>query len=132
MESNMSFITRRRFVKQTAFVAGALYARPMKSLAETRSIFGGQKDSAAPLDAAAIRKLASNDHWPCDHTGWAGYESARLVGNRAYDRHPALIVLCAGAADVTRTLDFAQSQSLPIAIHCPAPVETPRALFTIS
>jgi hypothetical protein len=45
---------------------------------------------------------------------------------------PALIVLCAGAADVTRTLDFAQSQSLPIAIHCPAPVETPRALFTIS
>jgi hypothetical protein len=45
------------------------------------------------------------------------YESSRLVNNRAYDRHPALIVRCASASDVARALDFCQRQSLPLAVR---------------
>jgi FAD/FMN-containing dehydrogenase len=40
-----------------------------------------------------------------------------LVFNRAFDRHPALIVRCAGAPDVARALEFAQNQNLPLAVR---------------
>jgi hypothetical protein len=50
--------------------------------------------------------------------GASDYESAREVNNHAYDRHPALIVRCANATDVARTLDFGRSQSLPVAVRC--------------
>jgi hypothetical protein len=45
------------------------------------------------------------------------YESSRLVFNRAFDRHPALIVRCAGASDVARALGFAQTYNLPLAVR---------------
>ena len=45
------------------------------------------------------------------------YESSRTVFNRAFDRHPALIVGCTGASDVARTLDFAQTHNLPLAVR---------------
>jgi FAD/FMN-containing dehydrogenase len=45
------------------------------------------------------------------------YESARLVFNRAFDRRPALIVRCAGAPDIARALDFAQTNNLPLAVR---------------
>jgi FAD/FMN-containing dehydrogenase len=45
------------------------------------------------------------------------YESSRLVFNRAYDRHPAVIVRCAQAKDVGRALEFAQKQNLPLAVR---------------
>jgi FAD/FMN-containing dehydrogenase len=37
------------------------------------------------------------------------YESSRLLFNRPFDQHPALIVRCAGASDVARALDFVQN-----------------------
>jgi hypothetical protein len=48
------------------------------------------------------------------------YESAREVGNHAYDRYPAVIVRCASPADVARALDFGRSRSLPVAVRCGA------------
>jgi FAD/FMN-containing dehydrogenase len=74
-------------------------------------------NNAAPVDAAAIRKLASQITGQVITPEAPDYEPSRLVGNRAYDRHPALIVRCAGASDVTRALDFGQSQSLPLAVR---------------
>jgi hypothetical protein len=53
----MALISRRYFVQRTAFVAGALYGHPSKVFADT--IFAVSKEYTAPLDAAAIRKLAS-------------------------------------------------------------------------
>ena len=55
----MSLITRRRFVQQAAFSAAALYGRPMNVLAGPGRIFEAHEQKGAPLDAAAIRKLAS-------------------------------------------------------------------------
>src|SRR6185369_10359114 len=46
------------------------------------------------------------------------YEAARKVFNGMIDRRPALIVRCAGVADVMRALEFGVGKSLPISIRC--------------
>jgi FAD/FMN-containing dehydrogenase len=45
------------------------------------------------------------------------YNTARLIFNRAFDRHPALIVYCASTSDVARSLEFAQRTNVPIAVR---------------
>ena len=49
--------------------------------------------------------------------GANGYESARKVWNGAFDRKPALIARCAGAADVTRAVSFARTHELLAAVR---------------
>jgi FAD/FMN-containing dehydrogenase len=46
-----------------------------------------------------------------------GYDQARRLWNGAFDRHPALIARCAGAADVVQAVNFARSHDLLTAIH---------------
>lgn len=46
-----------------------------------------------------------------------GYDQARRLWNGAFDRHPALIARCAGAADVVRAVDFARTHRLLTAVH---------------
>ena len=47
----------------------------------------------------------------------SGYEQARAVWNGAHDRHPALIIRCAGTADVMKAVEFARSQGLTVAVR---------------
>ncbi|HEY6305979.1 MAG TPA: FAD-binding oxidoreductase, partial [Candidatus Angelobacter sp.] len=75
------------------------------------------EQNVAALDAVAVRKLASEITGHLITPEAPDYESARLVFNRAFDRRPALIVRCAGASDVARSLDFAQSHNLPLAVR---------------
>jgi FAD binding domain len=49
--------------------------------------------------------------------GEAGYDRARSLWNAAVDRRPALVVRCAGAADVVRAVDFARERTLPVAVR---------------
>jgi hypothetical protein len=113
----MALTTRRQFVQQTAFAAAALCEYPIKTLAGTRRMFEAPEQNAAPLDAAAIRKLASQISGHVITPETPDYESARLIFNRAFDRRPALIVRCAGGPDVVRALEFAQNQNLPLAVR---------------
>jgi FAD/FMN-containing dehydrogenase len=69
------------------------------------------------LDPSAIRSLGSQISGLIITPESVEYESARLVFNRAFDRRPALIVRCADASDVVRTLDFVQKQNLPVAVR---------------
>jgi FAD/FMN-containing dehydrogenase len=46
-----------------------------------------------------------------------GYDDARAIWNGAHDRHPALIVRCAGVADVMRAVEFARSEELLVAVR---------------
>jgi hypothetical protein len=109
--------TRRKFVQQTALAAAALCGRPITALARARCVAERPEQDVAPVDAAAIRTLASAISGHVITPGGPEYESARLVFNRAFDRRPALIVRCAAASDVAHSLDFAQSRNLPLAVH---------------
>jgi FAD/FMN-containing dehydrogenase len=46
-----------------------------------------------------------------------GYDEARTVQNGLIDRRPAIIVQCAGSADVVETVNFARSHSLLLSIR---------------
>jgi len=46
-----------------------------------------------------------------------GYEGARKIWNGAFDRHPALIARCTGAADVVQAISFARSHELLTAVR---------------
>src|SRR3954451_7021166 len=45
------------------------------------------------------------------------YDEARAIWNGAHDRRTALIVRCAGVADVMRAVDFARSENLLVAVR---------------
>ena len=45
--------------------------------------------------------------------GQQGYNEARKIHNAMIDRHPAIIVRCAGVADVIAAIKFARSRRHP-------------------
>ena len=47
----------------------------------------------------------------------AGYDDARKIWNGMIDKRPAVIVRCAGVADVIEAVNFARTQELPLAIR---------------
>jgi FAD/FMN-containing dehydrogenase len=113
----MTLSSRRQFLRQTPLGAAALYGSHSRVLAAVTRVFEGRTQEVAGSDAASIRKLASQLAGRVITPEMPDYESSRLVFNRAFDRHPALIVRCVGASDVVRTLDFAQTHNLPLAVR---------------
>lgn len=105
----MALITRRLFAQQSA-LAAALYGCPLRAL-------GAEQWNDAALDAEAIRKLASHIVGHVITPEASEYDAARSIFNRAFDRHPAVIVRCAGPSDVARTLEFALTKHLPLAVR---------------
>ena len=64
--------------------------------------------SATRRSTSSSRACAGSSSGPGDD----GYDEARSIWNGAHDRRPALIVRCAGVADVMRAVDFARSEDL--------------------
>ena len=112
----MPLVTRRHFVRQTAFIA-ALYGCPVNTVCDARRLFDTDEQNGPPLDPATIRKLNSQLVGQIITPAGPEYETARMIFNRAFDRRPALIIRCAGASDVARALEFAQGCHLPLAVR---------------
>jgi len=47
----------------------------------------------------------------------SGYDQARRIWNAVYDRRPALIARCTGAADVVQAINFARANDLLVAVR---------------
>ena len=113
----MSPRNRRQFIQHAVSSVAALAA----------STFAGRSTGSAdppmpsqpvhPIESGSIQSLASKINGRLVTADGPDYESARLVFNRAFDRHPALIIYCASPSDVARGLEFARSAGLPIAVR---------------
>jgi FAD/FMN-containing dehydrogenase len=68
------------------------------------------------LDAQAVAALRAGLRGDALLPTDAGYDEARRVFNGMIDRHPRLIVRCAGVADVMRAVNFARERELPVAV----------------
>ncbi|MGV1010281.1 MAG: FAD-binding protein [Dermatophilaceae bacterium] len=69
------------------------------------------------IGQATIAEFAAGLRGDAIRPGDGDYDLARSIWNGAHDRHPALIVRCAGVADVIRTVDLARSEGLPLAVR---------------
>jgi FAD/FMN-containing dehydrogenase len=92
--------TRRDFVR-----AGLVTA-------STVALGGAQTARASDLDELArkVRGRFLRDGSP-------GYDVARKVWNRAYDRRPLAMVRCLDVDDVRRCVEFARRHTVPVAIR---------------
>ena len=64
-----------------------------------------------------LRRWAPTVRGPVIVPGELAYDPARRVWNLAVDLRPAAIVQCANVDDIARTVDFARSQNLPLAVR---------------
>lgn len=69
------------------------------------------------LDQTAVDTLAARIRGQMLRPGEDGYDAARQVWNAMVDKHPALIVRCAGVADVIAAVRFAREQELLVSIR---------------
>jgi hypothetical protein len=69
------------------------------------------------LDEAAVEDLRGRLRGELVRPGDPSYDDARQIFNTIFDAHPALIVRCAGVADVVTAVDFARSSGLEVAVR---------------
>ena len=72
---------------------------------------------AKPLEETDIRGFAAALRGDLIRPEDDRYDNARAVFNAMVDRRPAMIVRCAGVADVMRGVEFARSHDVPLSIH---------------
>jgi FAD/FMN-containing dehydrogenase len=73
--------------------------------------------SATRLEDAAIGNLRASLRGGLLQPADPGYDSARRIDNAMIDRRPALIVRCAGVADVLAAVRFARAQDLLVSVR---------------
>ena len=113
----MTLSSRRQFLRQTSLGAAVLCVRHTRVIRAARQVFEDRAQQGAGSDAASMRKFASRISGHVIRPEMSDYDSSRLVFNRAFDRHPAVIVQCAVPSDVARALDFAQTKNLQVAVR---------------
>jgi FAD/FMN-containing dehydrogenase len=69
------------------------------------------------LGDATVNELAGDLTGTVVRPGDADYEAARRVWNHAIDKRPALVVRAKSTEDVVRTVRFASSEGLPVAVR---------------
>src|SRR5579862_4733002 len=113
-------------MKRRAFCAASLAALASAAVPYRRLLAGETAaDTAAvgldgrqlTLKAADIDDLRASLRGELITADHSGYDTARRLWNPAFDRKPALIVRCVGAADVRSAVNFAAAQGLLTAVR---------------
>jgi FAD/FMN-containing dehydrogenase len=107
---------RRTFCKSTLAAAvaatfpacGAKVAGPIPAV--------GLNGEELSLEAAAVRELAESLRGQLLLSGDDGFDAARTVWNAMIDKRPALIAICADAADVQNAVAFASERGMLLAV----------------
>ena len=115
----MAFRTGQIIMRRRTFCAAGLAALAAASLPLRRVSAAGAEISAVGLDGrqltltpADVADLRAGLRGELLTAGDARYDDARRLWNAAFDRKPALIARCAGAADVMRAVSFASAHGL--------------------
>jgi FAD/FMN-containing dehydrogenase len=117
-------INRRRFISAATLLgaAGAVpgarllaAAAPADSTSSISAV--GREGATLLLERAAVRELQASLHGQLLLAADTDYDAARRVWNAMIDRHPALIVRCANAADVSKAVVFARERGLLLAVR---------------
>ena len=82
----------------------------------TVSMRGGSGEERA-VPGEAIEALGAQLRGSLARPGEPGYDEARTIWNSMIDRRPALVVRCAGAADVRAAVRFARTHELLLAVR---------------
>ena len=100
---NMS-LPRRRFIHSALALSALPYAKLLAADSpappDVEAVTGDGKQIL--LKGADVKDLAARLRGELLLANSAGYDTARRAWNGAFDRHPALIARCTGAADVMR------------------------------
>jgi hypothetical protein len=119
----MSAIKRRHFLRNSLAALPAA-AFPWRTSWAAGDLANGNDVEAITgdgkqllLKAADVRDFAASLRGELLLRDSAGYESARHVWNGAFDRHPALIARCSGAADVMQAVKFAAANHLLVSVR---------------
>jgi FAD/FMN-containing dehydrogenase len=72
--------------------------------------------AASSIDSAAVEALRAGLRGQAILPGQLGYDDARTVWNAMFDRRPAVVVRCLGAADVICSIRFAREHDLALAV----------------
>jgi hypothetical protein len=73
--------------------------------------------SPGVIGEATVGELEASLRGQVIRPGDPDYDQARAVWNAVHDKHPALIIRCAGTADVIKAVGFARSQGLLVAVR---------------
>ncbi|HEY3376989.1 MAG TPA: FAD-dependent oxidoreductase, partial [Armatimonadota bacterium] len=76
-----------------------------------------QDVSKSKVSQQAVQELAAMMRGEVIQPGAEGYDTARQVWNAMIDKYPALIVRCAGVADVLNAVTFARTHGLLVAMR---------------
>jgi hypothetical protein len=110
---------RRQFI-HTALAAIPAAAIPVSAwsateLADVEAVTN--RGAQVLLRGADVKDFSRRLRGPLLLRESAGYDSARRIWNGAFDRHPALIARCSGAADVMEAVKFAAQRELLVSVR---------------
>src|SRR5438132_1763571 len=69
------------------------------------------------ISETAVKELKGNIRGELLTSDSPGYDKGRVIWNAMIDKRPAIIVRCAGAADVIHAVDFARKNDLLVSIR---------------
>ncbi|MEE8307635.1 MAG: FAD-binding oxidoreductase [Gammaproteobacteria bacterium] len=93
--------------------AGPLALARVNRQLPARTLTGGETS----LDSSDVEALDASLHGQVILPGAVDYDAARQVWNGIFDKRPALIARCSGAADVIRAVNFAREHALLTAVR---------------
>ncbi len=113
-----SYAMRRRTFLGSGAAALSLASLPLRRLWAAQDLPAVSRTGGAiTLPASDLASLRAQLRGGLLLASDAGYDAARRIWNGAFDRKPALIAHCAGAADVRAAIEFARAHDLLVSVR---------------